>query len=142
MIINIYNSKILGNILFSLYSLSIVLVWCLPLTITQQVLLSILVALSAAYSLRSHGFGRAEALLHSIRFNKNNQIEARWAGDTDWYRCEVANSVIWRWLIIASVTIDGQRRSRRLLIPVDTISPSDYRYMCTWFKYGQKLRAS
>ncbi|GMR18344.1 MAG: hypothetical protein BMS9Abin33_0753 [Gammaproteobacteria bacterium] len=133
MIINVYNSYILGFVFVCLYSLSAGLVWYLPLTFYQQVLLSTLVLIGGSQALRSHGFGNSGI---SIRFNKKSQIEVKSAGDGQWQGCQVTNSVVWGWLIVARVKIDGRRLSRRLLIPADAIRPSEFRYLCTWLKYG------
>ena len=133
MIIKLHNSYILGSGFVCLYGLSAGLVWVMPLTFYQQILLSTLVLIGGIQALRSQGFGNSGI---SIRFNRKSQIAVKSAGDSRWYGCQVTNSVVWGWLIIARVKIEGRRLSRRLLIPADAIRPSEYRYLCTWLKYG------
>jgi len=134
MIIRVYNSYILGSVFVCLYGLSAGLVWCLPLTFYPQILLSILVVIGGSQALSSQGF---DASRISIKLNNKNQIEVKLAGDSQWHGCQVTNSVVWGWLIIARVKIEGRRLSRRLLISADAIRPSEFRYLCTWLKYGQ-----
>jgi Membrane-bound toxin component of toxin-antitoxin system len=133
MIIRVYNSYILGYVFVCLYGLSAGLVWYLPLTFPPQILLSALVLIGGSQALRSQGFGASG---NSIRFNSKNQIEVKSAGDSQWYGCQVTNSVVWGWLIIARVKIEGRHLSRRLLICADAIRPSEFRYLCAWLKYG------